>query len=141
MIAYLDSSVLLRIVLREPDRLAEWDQITIPVTSVLTRVEMARTMDRNAVLRTASEAELSEKRNEIADLLRRINAIALDDSVLDGAARPLPVVVGTLDAIHLASAVLFRASQPPNQAPLLFATHDIQLATAARAMNFEVIGA
>lgn len=141
MIAYLDSSVLLRVVLREPNRLDEWDQITVPVTSVLTRVELARTMDRNAILRTASEAELAAKRLEIADMLRRINTIALDDSVLDGAARPLPVIVGTLDAIHLASAILYRASQPPNQQRITFATHDAQLATAARAMNFEVIGA
>jgi predicted nucleic acid-binding protein len=141
VIAYLDSSVLLRVVLREADRLAEWDQITVPVTSVLARVEMARTMDRNTILRTASETELAAKRDEIADMLRRINTVALDDSVLDGAARPLPVVVGTLDAIHLASAVLYRAAQPDNERPIVFATHDIQLATAARAMHFEVIGA
>lgn len=141
MIAHLDSSVLLRVVLREPDRLAECDQITVPVTSVLTRVEMARTMDRNAVLRTASESELAEKRNEIADLLRRINVVALDDFVLEEAARPLSVVLGTLDAIHLASAVLHRASQRDDERPIVFATHDAQLARAARAMNFEVIGA
>lgn len=141
MIAYLDSSVLLRIVLREPDRLAKWEQLTVPVTSVLTRVEMARTMDRNAVLQTASESELAEKRAEIADLLRRISAIALDDRVLEEAARPLPVALGTLDAIHLASAVIYRAKQPRNERPIFFATHDKQLATAARALNFEVIGA
>lgn len=141
MIAYLDSSVLLRIVLREPDSLAEWDQITVPVTSVLTRVEMARTMDRNTILRTASETELAAKRDEIADMLRRISAVALDGSVLDEAARPLPVVVGTLDAIHLASAVLYRAARPGGERPIVFATHDKQLANAARAMRFEVIGA
>lgn len=141
MIAYLDSSVLLRIVLREPDRLAEWEQITVPITSALTRVEMARTMDRSAVLQTADEAELAEKQSEIADLLRRIDVIALDDSVLDESARPLPVVLGTLDAIHLASALLYRASQPQEEDPIVLATHDKQLATAARALNFEVIGA
>ncbi|HET8772215.1 MAG TPA: PIN domain-containing protein [Thermoanaerobaculia bacterium] len=140
MITYLDSSVLLRIVLREPGPLAEWDQITVPITSVLTRVGMARTMDRNTILRTASETELAAKRDEIADMLRRINAVALDGSVLDEAARPLPVVVGTLDAIHLASAVLYRAARP-GERPIYFATHDKQLATAARAMHFEVIGA
>lgn len=141
MITYLDSSVLLRVVLHEPDRLAEWDQITIPITSALTRVEMARTMDRTAVLQTASEAELAQKRAEVGDLLRRIHVITLEAPLLDEAARPLPVVLGTLDAIHLAAALLYRASQPGDESPLVFATHDKQLARAARAMNLKVIGA
>lgn len=35
----------------------------------------------------------------------------------------------------------YRSAQPPDERPLLFATHDTQLARAARAMHFEVIGA
>ena len=44
--ASLDSSVLLRIVLRELNPLVEWDHLTGGVTSTLTRVEAARTLDR-----------------------------------------------------------------------------------------------
>jgi predicted nucleic acid-binding protein len=138
--AYLDSSVLLRIVLREPDRLAEWDQLTAGITSTLTQLEAARTLDREAVLQTATEAELEAKEDEIADILRRVDAIAIDERVLQEASRPLPVVLGTLDAIHLASPVLYRASQPHDERPIYFATHDKQLAAAARAMHFDVIG-
>lgn len=141
MIAYVDSSIVLRIVLREPGALAEWPHITLGVTSTLTRVEAARTMDRNAILGSATEVALLEKRAEIADILRRVDHVALDEAVLEEASRPLPLVLGTLDAIHLASAVLYRDSQPPGAPPLLFATHDAQLARAARAMHFEVIGA
>jgi hypothetical protein len=141
VIAYFDSSVLLRIVLREPDPLPEWDQLTGGMTSTLTRLEAARTLDREAILRTATETELEAKEDELADILRRVDVIVIDERVLEEASRPLTVVLGTLDAIHLASAVLYRASQPDDERPICFATHDKQLATAARALNFEVIGA
>ncbi len=141
MIAYLDSSVLLRIVLREPNPLAEWEQLTAGVTSTLTRVETARTLDRDRVIGIRGDVEVYEKTAEIADILSRVDTIPIEASVLDEAARSLTVVVGTLDAIHLASAILFRASQRDDERPILFATHDKQLATAARAMHFEVIGA
>ena len=141
MIVYLDSSVLLRIVFREPNPLAEWDRITTGVTSTLTRLEAARTMDRNVVLRTASEEALREKQKAIADILRRLDYIPVEDTVLEQAARPLPVVLGTLDSIQLASAVLYREAQSSVRPPIVFATHDRELAIAARAMHFEVIGA
>lgn len=141
MIAYLDSSVLLRIVLLEPDPLAEWDQLTGGVTSTLTQVEAARTFDRDRLLGIRSEAEQQNARVEIASILSRLDAIPIETPVLDEASRSLGTVLGTLDAIHLASAILYRAMQPDDERAILFATHDKQLANAARAMNFEVIGA
>jgi hypothetical protein len=45
----------------------------------------------------------------------------------------MPTVVRTLDALHLASALLLREQQ--NEAPL-FATHDVQQSVAARALGF-----
>jgi len=44
----------------------------------------------------------------------------------------------TLDAIHLATAMSWRDRIGQG---LPFATHDAQLATAARSMGFEVLGA
>jgi predicted nucleic acid-binding protein len=141
VIAYLDSSVLMRIVLREPNPLEEWPLIITGVTSTLTRVEAARAMDREVLLGAATENALREKQREIADVLRRLEYVPLEDPVLAQAAQPLPVVLGTLDSIHLATAILYRAAQSPDERPLPFATHDFQLARAARAMNFEVLGA
>ena len=40
MIAYVDSSVLLRLLLREPRALREWPQLEWGVTSALTEVEV-----------------------------------------------------------------------------------------------------
>ena len=37
--------------------------------------------------------------------------------------------------------MIFRGKQPEDERPILFATHDKQLARGARAMNFDVLGA
>src|SRR5688572_32535081 len=46
MIAYLDSSVLLRILLGQKDALAEWREIDTGIGSALVEVECLRTLDR-----------------------------------------------------------------------------------------------
>ena len=53
MIGYLDSSVILRVVLGEPGRLQDWAGLREGVTSALAEVECLRTIDR-LVLRGAS---------------------------------------------------------------------------------------
>jgi len=141
VIAYLDASVLLRIVLREPNPLAEWDQLQVGVTSHLTRIEAARVIDRLTVLSVLQDEEIAEKYAEVADILSRVDTMRIDDTVLARAGAPLPTVLGTLDAIHLASAAIYREAQPNDEPPIVFATHDRALATAARALRFRVIGA
>jgi len=57
--------------------------------------------------------------------------------VLERAAEPFPTTLGSLDAVHLASALLVR----DDLEGLAFATHDDALGTAARATGFQVHGA
>lgn len=59
-----------------------------------------------------------------------------DDVVLTHAADPFPTTLASLDAIHVATAILIKAHYDE----LLFATHDAELAQAARAMGFRVLG-
>ena len=59
-------------------------------------------------------------------------------AVLRRASLPMPTVVKTLDAIRLTSALMLRERLG---APVTFATHDIQQATAAFALAFQVLGA
>lgn len=141
MIAYIDSSVLMRIILKQADPLQEWPTLRGGVCSELLAVESRRTLDRYWRENRLDDTELAAKIDETETLLRRFEKVRLRQHVLQLASQPFPVVLGTLDAIHLASALSYRAAQPPDERPLLFATHDLQLARAARAMNFEVIGA
>jgi predicted nucleic acid-binding protein len=63
--------------------------------------------------------------------------VDISNEVLELAAKPLPSPLKTLDSIHLATALLWRDA---NKSELVFATHDEQLARAARALNFQVLG-
>ena len=84
--------------------------------------------------------ELAIRRDEAGQILNRLITIPIDNRVLEGAAGEMPFPIKTLDAIHLVSAIIYRDAQPPDERPILFATHDHQLAAAARAMRFDVIG-
>jgi predicted nucleic acid-binding protein len=73
----------------------------------------------------------------IVGLLERMDRVDVSPAVLRRAADPFPTPLGTLDAIHLATAVLWREGR--SVAPVLV-THDAQLATAARATGFATAG-
>lgn len=135
MNAYVDSSVLLRVVLGERDRLRAWRRITRPATSELTRVECFRTLDRMRLARLVDDDEVAARRVDIDEQLSAYEIVALDRRILRRAAEPLPTTLGTLDAIHLASASALRG----RTASLCFASHDAALATAARAQGFRLL--
>ena len=137
MIAYLDASVVLRLVLGQPDRLKEWRKIDHAVTSGLTEVECLRTLDRRARQGRLEEADLAERRGLTLELLERIDLVEVGPSVLRRARDPFPTPLGTLDAIHLATALLWAASR---REPVTVATHDAELARAARSMGLGVVG-
>ena len=135
MDVFIDSSVLLRVALGEPGALGSWLRIERPTSSELVRIETLRTIDRARVQGRLDEDGVARIR---ADLLRTLGAfalVALDDSVKARAAEPFPTSIGTLDAIHLASALLARERIPD----LRFATHDVALGLAARAVGFDVL--
>jgi predicted nucleic acid-binding protein len=137
VIAYLDASAVLRLVLGEPQRLAEWAQVEAAVASALTQVECLRTLDRLGRMDRLSAEELAERRGAVYRLLEAVDVVAVSRSVLRRASEPFPTPLGTLDAIHLSTALLWRDG---SGAALTMATHDRALATAARAAGFAVAG-
>ena len=137
MIAYVDTSVLLRVVLGQPDRLAEWRRIETAVTSALTEVEALRTLDRQARQGKLPEHALPARRGLAIELLERIERVDLGPAILRRAADPFPTPLGTLDALHLSTALLWSQAR---DTPLVLATHDAQLAGAAQAMGMKTIG-
>ena len=138
MIAYLDSSVLLRVVLGQPGSLAEWGRVELGVASALVEVECLRTLDRLRLRAGLSDKDLVERREAIYRLTERMQLIDVDTLVLRRASQPHPLPLGTLDAIHLATALL-RVELFPGE-PMVMATHDAALASAARASGLRVIG-
>lgn len=138
MIAYIDSSVILRLILSERNSLHEWPDVHQGVTSALAEVEVLRTLDRLRFSAPNIDPSMLAGRREAAfRFLEGVETVEITRGILARAAQPLPTPLGTLDAIHLVSAMGWREQFEP----LVFATHDLALAAAARASGFEVIGA
>ncbi len=136
MRAYLDSSVILRVILGEKGRLAEWPRLSETVTSEITRVECLRVLDRLRLEGSMPERELARRRACALTVLSGIDMLRVNRAVLARAADPFSVGIRTLDALHLASALLARS----RFAALRFATHDAGLAAAAAGEGFAVLG-
>ena len=137
MKAYIDASVLLRIVLRSPDPLVEWGQITQYVSSTLLRLECARTLHRLRFEKKITTTEIANAEAAVMAIIEHTDLVLIDGEVLDRGAGAFAVPLKALDAIHLGTAMMWRDR---NRSDLTFATHDDQLAKAARAAGFEVIG-
>ena len=136
MTLYVDTSVLLRIVLHERGRLREWKDSRRWISSQLIRTECLRAIDRARVQFSLPDDEVAERRAAIIDYLRAFDLVVVDSAVLERASDPFPTAVGTLDALHLASAIAARTIEPA----IVFATHDRELGVAARATGFRVVG-
>jgi predicted nucleic acid-binding protein len=137
MTVYLDTSIVLRILFREPNPVTIWTKWDKAYSSSLWRVEALRTVDRLRLLH-----EISDR--EVADLVREVQAVhdtlaihPLDERIMQRASETFPTVVGTLDAIHLATAIFIRETEEID----LLLTHDSQLGTAARSLGFKIMGA
>lgn len=137
MIAYVDASVLLRVALGQPNSLPEWRKIDRGVSSALIMTESLRTLDRVRLRSGLSDTEISIRRSTVLSLIDSLELVEIDAPVLDRAAQPMPTELGTLDAIHLASALLW--IEATGEVPVM-ATHDTALSLAAKAYGLKVLG-
>lgn len=137
MIVNLDSSAVLRRLLGQPDAIGEWNVIERAVVSELVEVECLRTLDRLRHEQSVASAKLVALRETVFRLSGACEVVPLSRSILQRAALPLPTVMGTLDAIHLTTALLW---QETFDTPLTMATHNKALATGSRAFGLPVIG-
>lgn len=138
MIAYVDSSVVLRLILGEPNSLREmdskWKSI---VASEILKIECFRTLDRIRMSLHLSDTIIAERNALLHKAIKSISFAKFSNPVLQGACQTFPIVLKSLDAIHLSTAIVLREREKKD---VLFLTHDDQLGRAASAMGFEVQG-
>jgi predicted nucleic acid-binding protein len=137
VIVYLDTSTVLRALLGQAPVLAGWGSWSEAYSSELMDVEVRRTIDRLRLAQALDDAGVAAAQTELTRIQRSVGRIRLTRRVLDRAGQPMATAVRTLDAIHLASALILRERHPDD---LLFATHDRAQALAARAAGFVCIG-
>ncbi len=134
--AYIDASVLLRIILDEPGALKDVNKFEEIYSSWLIRVESHRVLQRLLKNNQITESKFLKSVEILGKLLTKINIIEINKTILTRSEESFPLQIGTLDAIHLASALSLREHQIY---PTLL-THDIQLGNNALAMQFSVNG-
>jgi len=137
VIAYLDSSVLLRVLLGQHNALKEWKTIEQGIASALVEVECLRTLDRLRLSGGIADEDIAIRREAVFRLLDSIEIIELTRPILTRAAQPFPTALGTLDAIHLTSALLRKEGKGEG---IVMATHDVALAIASKASGLRVVG-
>jgi predicted nucleic acid-binding protein len=138
VIAYLDTSALLRLVLGEPGALVDLRSSEALISSEMLAVESFRTIDRLRLQGVLSAEEAASRRASAAEWLEAVDLVLLQRPVLARASEPFPTPLGTLDALHLATALVWRDRMGQ---VLVVATHDRDLALAARSFGIEVLGA
>jgi predicted nucleic acid-binding protein len=138
VIGYVDTSVLLRLALNEAAALPGLEAFDTLVSSELIAVESARTIDRLRLQGALSLADAAERLRRVTSWLDAVELVFVRPAILRRASEPLPVPLGTLDAMHLATALAWRERTGGLDVVL---THDVALGVAARAFGFDVRGA
>ena len=124
--SYLDSSALVKLVVREAESDALRTHLgnrSLRVSCALAHVEVVR------AVRAHGPAAVARARA----LLERIALLALDEPLLRAAADLDDGVLGSLDAIHIAAAHTLEADLAE------VVTYDLRMATAARALGLTVV--
>lgn len=135
---YADASAILRNVLSQPGRVELAQVADVVIASSLAGVECRRVLDRIRLVELATETELLRRIERLREIEVRINILEITRAILLRASEPMQSPLGTLDAIHLASALQWRDD---NETEPLFATHDRVLARAARTYGLTIVGA
>ena len=140
MILYLDSSALLRIILREPGALdvARLRSSESILSSELLAIECPRTLDRLRHSGSLTVDETAERIVALNEWMEAVDLVLLQRPILSRASEPFPTPLGTLDALHLATVLVW---QDRTGQKVTMATHDGGLATASRAFGIPVLGA
>jgi predicted nucleic acid-binding protein len=137
MNVYVDTSVVMRRVLRQANAITDWSGWARIFSSGLTRVESLRTLDRVRLEGLVTDEQRAELHQQLETIIECISVVPLTESILERASRPLPTVLGTLDALHLTTALAVKREE---QIELTLVTHDDQLALAARSVGLQVEG-
>lgn len=120
---------------RAPEVRDHLSSAELVIASDLTLVECDRVLIRAATLGELTEAEAAGRRAELSTAAAHWTVLRLSGEVIDRARQPFPKEpIRTLDAFHLASALVARAAVPD----LTVLSLDEAVRANARALGFDL---
>ncbi len=137
---YVESSAILALLLTEQPIQDSIEPIfTTPqrtLTSVLTLIECQRTVFRAQAQRRLDSVEADSARFRLARFAEHCNIVQLDESVIARASESFgDDLIRTLDAIHVASAIIARRGL----GPIEFVSLDHRVRAVAASSGFSVL--
>ncbi len=135
MIAYLDSSVVLRHILQGEVSIRHAFAVGRVATSELLEIECRRVIHRCRMEGELSDDAVVSALGRLEAVLAGLSLIGLSSRVKRRAMDAFPVSVKTLDALHLSSALAL-AEAIDGEAVLVF-THDAAMNRCAKALGFK----
>lgn len=138
MTCYIDSSVVLRFLLTQDPAFNQTSQYNVVGASELLIIECQRVLDRYRLEDQISDIQLAEVKHNFHKIADGLHIIELSQSIKDRAADSFPTIIGTLDALHLATLICWQESSPRENFVLL--SVDQQMRTCATALGISLIG-
>ncbi|MDO8493897.1 MAG: PIN domain-containing protein [Deltaproteobacteria bacterium] len=133
-LAFIDTSVLLRFLFKEKGAYPLLSKLDRIYASELLQVETLRGIDRLRIEHRWQAEEVALRRGLFTEICQTISFVPLQKMILQRASEPFATVVGTMDAIHIASALLVEREIG---APLFFLTHDKRQGVASKAAGLK----
>jgi hypothetical protein len=136
MVAYVDSSVVLRHILLGDVSIRQAVDCEKMVSSELLEVECRRVIQRCRLEGELDDDGYLAALDRLERVLGGISLITLGESVKKRAMGAFPLSVKTLDALHLASALVLAEREP--ESVILVFSHDVRMNRCAKALGFGV---
>ena len=134
MIAYVDTSVALRFILEGDIAIHNAFEAPRTLASELLLIESRRVLERHRLNGEFDDAKLAEAVARLFDLYACFEVWGLGESIKKRAGGQFPTVVGTLDALHLATAI--EALNGEADSILALFSYDRQMNLCAKALGF-----
>jgi predicted nucleic acid-binding protein len=136
MVAYLDSSVLLQHVLKGDEAIRQVFTCDRVISSELLEIECKRVIHRYRLEGELDDQGYIEAMDRINNVLSGVSLLLLSEPVKKRASQSFPIVIKTLDALHLASAQQYELIK--REESLLIFSFDRVFNRCARALGFQV---
>lgn len=134
MVAYLDSSVVLRHVLNGEKAIQHALACENIIASEILEIECRRVIHRYRLQNELDDITFIYAMERLDRVLAGMSLVKLSEPIKKRAMGAFPVIIKTLDALHIATALIY-SERVPYEALLLF-SHDDNMNRCARALGF-----
>ena len=136
MNCYIDSSVVLRHLLGGGPVFSDFRRYRRVGSSELLIIECSRVIDRYRMEKLLDDEQAADARERLRAVTDGMYIIELNGVVKKRAGGQFPTVIGTLDALHISSAIVWMEAEKMKSLALI--SHDRQMNICARAMGLDV---